>query len=93
MGSHLGGHGHTDGFNAGNRTDSLLSLVAELIFDRAGRRRQLDGKRDSIAAHLEVLDEPQRHDIPVKVRVNDLPKRIEKPFLDQPSRASIRNSG
>src|SRR5207302_497588 len=40
-----------------------------LFPDRAGRRGELDGEGDQAVAGLDVLDESQRHDVLVEVRI------------------------
>ena len=55
----------------------LLRLLAHLLLDRAGWRRQLDREGDVATADLQVADEPEGDDVTVEVRVLHGPQRIE----------------
>ena len=57
-------HLDIDRRDAGQRRDRRVRLVAQLIFHGARRRRQLDGERHAAAVDAQILDEPERDDVP-----------------------------
>ncbi len=66
---HPRGHGDVDRAHAGQLHHRRAGLLLHLFFDRAGGRRQLDCQRDVSAVNRDVLDEPQRDDILVEIRI------------------------
>ena len=57
--AHARAHLHVDRGHAGDLHHGGPRLVAHLILDRTGRRRQLDGERDAAALDLQILDEAE----------------------------------
>ena len=69
--------------------DRLDGGGLQLVADRTGGRRQLDGEADIVPLDREVLDEIQRDDVPVEVGILDGPEGFEDVRLVQRSCASI----
>ena len=70
-------HLHVDAGDTGHLQHGGARLIAHLILDRTRRRRQLDGEGDLPAVNLEILDEAERDDVLVKIRILDDLQRIE----------------
>ena len=52
-------------------------LIAHLILDRTGRRRQLDRERRAPIGNRQILHEAERDDVPSEVGIDDDAKRVE----------------
>ena len=55
----------------GSAATTAARLLAHLVLDRTGRRRQLDGERHAPAVDAQVLDEFQGDDVAVEVGIVD----------------------
>ena len=75
--SHLRGHLDLDRGHPRQRGHHGAGVIAHLILDRARRRRQLDGERHLAAADAHVLDELERDDVAVQVRIAHRAERLE----------------
>jgi hypothetical protein len=63
--------------DSGHQHDRGARLVAHLILHGTRRSRQLDGERHLLAIDLEILDESERDDVAVKIRILHDLQRVE----------------
>ena len=63
--------------DAGQRGHRLPRLLAHLVLDRTGRRRQLDREGHAPPVDAEILDELQRDDVAVEIGISDGAERVE----------------
>ena len=66
---HPRGHLHIDYGDTWHLHDGRPGLIAHLILDGTRRRRQLDRERHGAPVDLEILDESQRDDVSMQIRV------------------------
>ncbi len=77
VGADNGGHFDLDLADAGDGPDFFPAHPLDFFFQRAGGRRQFHGESDVGTVYDDVLDHPQRHQVFVKIRVNDAAQRLK----------------
>src|SRR5262249_19601867 len=78
---YFGLHVHVDMRNTRQRAEQHYRIIAHLILGRTRRSRQNKVKGDVAALDLQILDEPERDNVSVQVRILDLAKLGENLLL------------
>src|SRR5262249_42762498 len=76
-GTHVRGHPHIDGGDAGQCANRRHRLLTHLILYRTCGRRQLDCERHLTVSERDVFHEAERNDVAAEIRIVDNAQRVE----------------